>query len=168
MEKMTSWLEFLPDAMVVEAEWRGNPVLAQKLEEERAQQEHRPPSAIFLRQARFALVLRTLLPRKNISHIHATSSRALVCALLLKQLLDVTVSATIEPQPELPQAWIRDALSECVGGRVSDRKIRAGLDGRFVAEPKPGRWRGPFDSGATRTRQRFFQQWSNHLEAWSR
>src|SRR5438105_4506863 len=25
MEQMTSWLEFLPDAMAIEAEWRGNP-----------------------------------------------------------------------------------------------------------------------------------------------
>jgi hypothetical protein len=168
LEQMTSSLEFLPDAMVIEAEWRGNPVLAQKLEEERAQRENRPPSAIFLRQARFALVLRTLLSRKNISHIHATSSRALVCALLLKQLLEVTVSATIEPQPKLSQAWIRDALSKCVGGRVSDRRIRADLDGRFLAEPKPRRWRGPFAPGRTRIRQRFFRQWRNQLETWSR
>src|SRR5438309_4268434 len=120
MEQATSWLEFLPDAMAIEAEWRGNPVLAQKLEEERAQQENRPPSAIFLRQARFALALRALLRRKNIPHVHATSSRALVCALMLKKLLEVTVSAAIEPQPELPQAWIREALSKCVGGRLSD------------------------------------------------
>jgi glycosyltransferase involved in cell wall biosynthesis len=168
MEQMTPWLEFLPDAMAIEAEWRGNPVLAQKLEEKRAQQEHRAPSAIFLRQARFALVLRTLLPQKNVSHIHATSSHALVCALLLKELLGVTVSATIEPQPELPQAWIHDALSECVGGRVSDRKIRAGLDGRFLAEPKPRRWRGPLNPSGTRIRQRFLRQWRNQLEAWSR
>ena len=92
MEQTTSWLEFLPDAMAIEAEWRGNPVLARKLEEERAQQENRPPSAIFLRQARFALALRTLLRGKNITHVHATSSRALVCALMLKKLLEVTVA----------------------------------------------------------------------------
>ena len=60
MEKMAPSLEFLPDAMVIEAEWRANHALAQKLEEDRAQQSVRVPSAIFLRQARFALVLTKL------------------------------------------------------------------------------------------------------------
>jgi hypothetical protein len=80
MERMALGLEFLPDAMVIEAEWRANPALAQKLEEERAQQESRSPSGIFMRQARFALVLRRLLRERKISHVHATASRALVCA----------------------------------------------------------------------------------------
>ena len=73
MERMAPCVEFLPDAMVIEAEWRANPALAQKLEEERAQQEIRSPSAFFLRQARFALVLRRLLMERKISHVHATS-----------------------------------------------------------------------------------------------
>jgi hypothetical protein len=123
MERVASTLEFLPDAMVVEAEWRTNSALAQQLEEDRAQQSSRAPSAIFLRQARFALVLRKLIQEKHVAHIHATSSRALVCAMMLKKLLGVTVSATIEPQSELPREWIQNALSECVGGRLSSRKL---------------------------------------------
>ena len=121
MEKMAPSLEFLPDPMVIEAEWRANQAVAQKLEEDRAQQSVRAPSAIFLRQARFALALTKL--RKNVSHVHATSSRALVCALILKKLLNVTVSATIEARPALPREWIQNALSECVGGRVKDRQL---------------------------------------------
>ena len=109
--------------MVLEAEWRANPVLAQELEEERAQQTNRVPGGIFLRQARFALALKRLLRGRDVSHVHATSSRALVCALILRKLLNVTVSATIEPRPEPPRNWIQDALSECVGGRLSDRKL---------------------------------------------
>jgi glycosyltransferase involved in cell wall biosynthesis len=123
MERVAPSLEFLPDAIVLEAEWRTNPALAQQLEEDRAQQSNRAPGAIFLRQARFALVLRKLVQERGISHVHATSSRALVCALMLKKLLGVTVSATIEPRSELPREWIRSALSECVGGRLSDRKL---------------------------------------------
>src|SRR5437870_1017989 len=61
MEEMVPLLEFLPDPMVLEAEWRANHVLAQKLEEERAQQTNRVPGGIFLRQARFALALKRLL-----------------------------------------------------------------------------------------------------------
>jgi glycosyltransferase involved in cell wall biosynthesis len=123
MERLAPSFEFLPDPIVLEAEWRTNPVLAQQLEEDRAQQSSRAPGAIFLRQGRFALVLRKLVREKNISHIHATSSRALVCALMLKKLLGVTVSATIEPRSELPREWIQNALSECVGGRLSNRKL---------------------------------------------
>jgi glycosyltransferase involved in cell wall biosynthesis len=123
IERVGPSLEFLPDAMVLEAEWRTTPALAQQLEEDRAQQSSRAPGAIFLRQARFALVLRKLIQEKNISHVHATSSRALVCAMMLKKLLGVTVSATIEPRSELSREWIQNALSECAGGRLSNRKL---------------------------------------------
>ena len=134
MERMTPSLEFLPDAMVLEAEWRTNPALAQQLEEDRAQQSSRATSAIFLRQARFALVLRKLIQERNVLHVHATSSRALVCALMLKKLLGVTVSATIEPRSELPREWIEHALSECVGGRLSSRKLVEQLGGAFFLD----------------------------------
>ncbi len=176
MEQTTSWLEFLPDAMAIEAEWRGNPVIAQKLEEERAQQKNRPPSAIFLRQARFALALRTLLRGKNIPHVHATSSRALVCALMLKKLLEVTVSAAIEPESELPQAWIRDALSECVGGRLSDpnsieQRGRSFLFDKATFRPGARRALGQIGqkTGIDLTAgPGFWQEWAEMLEEWCR
>jgi hypothetical protein len=69
----------------MEAEWRAIPLCA-KIEEERAQQEHRASSAIFLRQARFALSCAGAAGSK-VSHLHATSS-ALVCARILQQLAD--------------------------------------------------------------------------------
>ena len=134
MERIAPSLEFLPDPIVIEAEWRATPALAQSLEEERAQQRNRVPSGIFLRQTRFALVLRGLLREKKVSHVHATSSNALVCAVTLKKLLNVTVSATIEPRPELPRAWIQDALSECVGGRLSNRKLIEQRDSSFLSD----------------------------------
>jgi hypothetical protein len=134
MQRIAPSMQFLPDAIVLEAEWRANPGLAQKLEEERAQQSSRVPGAIFLRQARFALVLRRLLQEQRMSHIHATSSRALVCALILKKLLGVTVSATIEPRSELPREWIQNALAECVGGRLSNRNLLEQLSGSFLPD----------------------------------
>jgi hypothetical protein len=145
--------------MVIEAEWRANAVLAQKLEEARAQQDIRTPSAIFLRQARFALVLRRLLREKKFSHVHATSSRALVCALILQKLIDVTVSATIETRPGLPRDWVKAALPRCVGGRVHDRKLLEAQNGSFVLD-KTG---GFHLTGRTK----FWQQWSELLLCWS-
>jgi glycosyltransferase involved in cell wall biosynthesis len=159
MERTAPRLEFLPDAMVIEAEWRANPALAQKLEEARAQQASRSPSAIFLRQARFALVLRRLLHDKKVSHVHATSSRVLVCALILQKLIDVTVSATIEPRPELPRDWVKAALPRCVGGRVHDRKLLEAQNDSFVLDKNGG-----FQLTG---RTKFWQQWAELLLRWS-
>ena len=175
MERVAPSLEFLPDAMVLEAEWRTNPALAQKLEEDRALQSSRAPGAIFLRQARFALVLRRLLQEKNVSHIHATSSRALICALMLKKLLGVTVSATVEPRSVLPREWIQNALSECVGGRLSSRKLLQQLGGAFSLDKTTFRSAGRKTLGQITRRthidlttgSRFWQQWAELLLSWS-
>src|SRR5437867_409885 len=175
MEEIAPSLEFLPDAMVLEAEWRANPTLGQKLEEERAQQSTRAPSGIFLRQARFALVLRRLLREKKVSHVHATSSRALVCALILKKLLDVTVSVTIEARPELARDWIQNALPQCVGGRMTDRKLLDQCGRSFLVDKTTFRSASRKTLGliSQKTRidltagQPFWQQWAELLFRWS-
>jgi len=136
-----------------------NPALAQSFEEGRAQQTNRVPGAIFLRQARFALVLRRLLRDKKVSHVHATSSRSLVCAIILKKLLDVTVSVRIEPRPELPRTWIEEALLECVGGRLARRKLLDAQNGSFVLD----KTNGFHLTGSAK----FWQQWSQLLLRWS-
>ena len=173
MEKIAPSLEFLPDQMVIEAEWRANHALAQKLEEDRAQQKARAPSAIFLRQARFALALRRLLREKKVSHVHATSSSSLVCALILKKFFDVTVSATIEARPALPHEWIQKALSECVGGRAKDRKLVRDSSFRvdkttFRSAPQQVLGRVSQKSGIDLTAgTRFWQEWAGLLMCWS-
>jgi glycosyltransferase involved in cell wall biosynthesis len=175
MQQIAASLEFLPDAMVLEAEWRSDPGLAQQLEEDRAQHSSRVPGAIFLRQARFALLLRKLLQEQNVSHVHATSSSALVCALILKKLLGVTVSATIEPRLKLTREWIQNALSDCTGGRLSDRKLAEQLDGSFVLDKTtfrsaPRKLLGQITQ-KTRidltTGSAFWQQWAKLLLRWS-
>ena len=175
VERVAPSLEFLPDAMVLEAEWRTTPALAQQLEEDRAQQSSRAPGAIFLRQGRFALVLRKLFQEKNISHVHATSSRALVCALILRKLCGVTVSATIEPRSELSREWIQNALSECVGGRLSSRKLVEQRGGAFFLDKTTFR-SAPRKTLGQITRKthidlttgsRFWQQWAELLLRWS-
>jgi len=176
MEQVVERLNFLPDAMAIEAEWRTNRALAQKLEDERASEDDRAPAAIFLRQARFALALRKLLLEKNISHVHATNSRALVCALILQGIVDLTVSATIEPKPELPQSWIEAALSRCQGGRLSDRKLIRQRGNTFlfdqaalVSFPKKTLRLLEEKIGIDLTdHASFWQEWSELLVRWSR
>jgi glycosyltransferase involved in cell wall biosynthesis len=175
MEQWAERLEFLPDAMAIEAEWRANRALAQKLEEERANEDERAPAAIFLRQARFALALRKLLPEKKISHLHATSSRALLCSLVLREIVDVTVSATIEPRPELPRSWIESALRRCEGGRLSDPELIPHRGHSFLFD-KASRFSFPKKTirrleekiGINLTRHAsFWQEWSELLAGWS-
>jgi glycosyltransferase involved in cell wall biosynthesis len=175
MEQLAPAFEFLPDAMVLEAEWRTNSALAQQLEEDRAQQSSRTRGAIFLRQGRFALALRKSIQRENVSHIHATSSRALVCAMMLKKLLGVTVSATIEPRSQLPREWIQNALSECVGGRLSSRKLVEQRGGAFFLDKTtfrsaPRKALGQITQKThidLTTGARFWQQWAELLLRWS-
>src|SRR5437773_4017694 len=175
VERVALSLEFLPDAMVLEAEWRATPALAQQLEEDRAQQSSRPPGAIFLRQARFALVLRKLFQEKNISHVHATSSRALVCALMLKKVLGVTGSFMIEPRSGLSREWIQNVLSECVGGRLSSRKLMEQRGGAFFLDKTtfrsaPRKTLGQITQKThidLTTGSRFWQQWAELLLRWS-
>src|SRR6202047_822890 len=176
MEQWAERLEFLPDAMAIEAEWRAKRALAQKLEEERANEDERAPAAIFLRQARFALALHKLLPEKKISHLHATSSRALLCSLILREIVDVTVSATIEPRPELPQGWIESALRRCEGGRLSGRKLISHRGRSFLFD-KASRFSFPKKTirrleekiGINMSRHpSFWQEWSELLARWSR
>src|SRR5438132_8264952 len=175
MEQLALSMVFLPDAMVMEAEWRANPALGQKLDEGRAQKDIRAPSAIFLRQARLALVVRSMLQEKKVSHVHATSSRALVCALILQELIDVTVSVTIEPRPELPQSWIESALRKCKGGRLSDRKLLRERRSSFVFDKAafcstPRKVVGLLGKNIgidLTTGASFWQEWAELLVRWS-
>jgi hypothetical protein len=162
MEKLVSRLQFLPDAMVIEAQWQAHLTSVHELEDDRANQQHRVPGALFLEQARYAIALRRPLQEQNISHVHATSSRALVCAMMLKKLLGVTVSAAIESEPALPARALRGALDECTGGRVSDPKLSAHLSSAFLLEQGGSKLLGKIAGrGST------WQKWSELLVRWS-
>jgi ATP-dependent helicase YprA (DUF1998 family) len=86
----------------------------------------------------------------------------------LQRLAKITISATIESPPAFASDVVEHLLASCTGGRVSDAKIRAGFDGRFVAEPNPPRWRRLFDPSEAHINEQFLQQWRNQLETWSR
>ena len=172
---LVTQFEYLPDAMVIEAEWRANTALLHELEALRADQKHRPPSDLFLAQARYALTLRRLFRQHNIGHVHATSSRTLLSALILKKLLGVSVSAAIEDKPVLSEQVIQDALDQCVGGRSNDRGLLARRGSGFVFDhtlEKPsvndiGPWltrKARIEWGGARP---FWQEWSQRLLSWT-
>ena len=163
MQRLALELEYLPDAMAIEAQWQADRALGYKLEDDRAHQKHRASAALYLQQARYAVALRALLKERPIRHVHATSSRALLCAVMLKKLFGVTVSATIEPEPAIPVRVIRAALAECDGGRVSDPGLKAHLGSSFLSESSKLFRTVRLD---LRGQTRLWQEWTALLKQW--
>jgi hypothetical protein len=173
-KRLALQLEFLPDAMAIEAEWQANRELVLALEDNRANESHRAPVDLFLRQARFAVTLRRMLAQRKICHLHATSSRALICGVLLKKILGVSLSASIEAQPALSQETIERALQHALGGRIADRKMNEKIGTPFFFD-RPGsnhplvrglRWLKPVSRIDLTRPARFWQEWVNRLNHW--
>ena len=168
-------LEFLPDAMAIEAEWQANRELVLALEDDRANETHRVAVELFLRQARFAVTLRRLLAQRKICHVHATSSRALICGLLLKKILSVSLSASIEAKPTLSHETLESALEHAVGGRIADRKLSEQIGPPFFFDRPASngplvrslRWLRPVSRIDLTRPSSFWQEWVNRLNHWS-
>ena len=165
-------MKFLPDAMVLEAEWQQERTLARELEAEHTSSLQRVPAALFLEQARYALSLRKMLTRENVAHLHATSSRALVCGLLLKKLLGLSLSVAIESRPALPRTALKEALRQCSGARISDPGLVRRSSGSFMIDQPPNFFSRIFPSELTKRmrldqREKFWQEWSQRLLRWS-
>jgi glycosyltransferase involved in cell wall biosynthesis len=168
-------LEFLPDAMAIEAEWQANRELVLALEDNRANESHRAPVDLFLRQARFAITLRRMFAQRKICHVHATSSRALICGVLLKKLLGVSLSASIEARPVLSRETIEHALEHALGGRIADRKLSENIGAPFFFDRPASnhpivrglRWLKPVSRIDLTRPGSFWQEWVNRLNHWS-
>jgi hypothetical protein len=175
MKRLALQLEFLPDAMAIEAEWQANRRLVLALEDDRANETARAPVELFLRQAHFAITLRRMFVQKGITHVHATSSRALICGVLLKKLLGITLSASIETKPSISREVIENALRHAVGGRIADRKLSEYLGDPFVFDRAGSnrvwiqslRWLKPLSRIDLTRRARFWQEWADLLDEWA-
>lgn len=174
MKRLALQFEFLPDAMAIEAEWQANRKLVLALEDERANETARVPADLFLRQARFAITLRRMLAQRNIGHVHTTSSRALICGVLLKKLLGITVSASIEKKPPISCEVIESALRHAVGGRIADRKLSEHLGDPFLFDHgKENRvwarslsWLRPAGATNLSHQTNFEREWADRLTRW--
>lgn len=167
-------LEFLPDAMAIEAEWQASRELVLALEDNRANESHRAPVDLFLRQARFAVTLRRMFAQRKICHVHATSSRALICGVLLKKILGVSVSASIEAQPALSRETLESSLQHALGGRIADRRLSEQIGAPFFFDRPASnhpivrglRWLKPVSRIDLTRPASFWQEWVNRLNHW--
>jgi glycosyltransferase involved in cell wall biosynthesis len=173
-KRLALQLEFLPDAMAIEAEWQANRELVLALEDNRANESHRAPVDLFLRQARFAVTLRRMFAQRKICHVHATSSRALICGMLLKKILSVSLSASIEAEPALSREAIQSALQHALGGRIADRTLSQTIGSPFFFDRPASnhpivrglRWLKPVSRIDLTRPASFWQEWVNRLNHW--
>ena len=161
--------------MAIEAEWQANRELVLALEDNRANESHRVPVDLFLRQARFAVTLRRVFGQRKICHVHATSSRALICGVLLKKILGVSLSASIEAKPPLSREVLESALEHAVGGRIADRKLSEQIGAPFFFDRPASngalvrglRWLKPVSRIDLTRPSSFWQEWANRLNHWT-
>ncbi len=139
-------LRFLPDGMVLEGEWQQEREVARRIEVWRQDLGQKLSSEFFLQQARHALFLRRWIERDGVRHLHAMSSRELLCGWMLRKLCGVTLSASIEEKnPHLPGSVITQLATECAGLRLGSSELHKELapefkkDGRFLLLHKHGR-----------------------------
>jgi glycosyltransferase involved in cell wall biosynthesis len=174
-KRLALQLEFLPDAMAIEAEWQANRELVLALEDDRANETHRAPVDLFLRQARFAVTLRRMFAQRNICHVHATSSRALICGVLLKKIMGISLSASIEAKAPFSRDALENALEHAVGGRIADRKLSEQIGAPFFFDRPASnsalvrglRWLKPVSRIDLTRPSSFWQEWVNRLNHWS-
>jgi glycosyltransferase involved in cell wall biosynthesis len=116
-------IDFLPDGMVLEGEWRQEGDLAHQLETARIEFTPDLSSELFLQQARYAMHMREWMTRDGIKHLHAMSTAELVWGWMLQRLTGVTLSVTIEDKTRiLPKSAMLQLVGYCNGVRFEKAK----------------------------------------------
>jgi glycosyltransferase involved in cell wall biosynthesis len=154
-------MDFLPDGMVLEAEWQQERGLARQIEGWRNQLSIEADE--FLQQGRWALHLRRLITNANLRHLHVAGSRALPCGWILQQLCGLTLSATIEQPPARSGALLQELTIACRGGRASRPALRQALGTNFERDFPARRLRFWPANGDDRP----LHAWGEKLQRWS-
>ena len=151
-------LDFLPDQMVVEAEWQQQKDLRHRMETWRSDLGSKLSTEDFLRHARYALSLRTWIKRDGIRHIHAASSREALTAWMLRRLTGVTISATIEEKSTIPGPILCAMAPDFKGFRIAGKRSDDPFDEAGPARPY---------TVAQKSGRHFEQEWLDMLRRWS-
>ncbi len=151
-------VDFLPDQMVVEAEWQQQKDLRHRMETWRSDLGSKLSTEDFLRYARYALSLRTWIKRDGIRHIHAASSREALTAWMLRRLTGVTISATIEEKSAIPAAILCEMAPDFKGFRIAGKRSDDPFDEAGPARPY---------TVAQKSGRHFEQEWLDMLRRWS-
>jgi hypothetical protein len=116
-------IEFLPDPVVVESHWLRRPDRRRELERLRPLLGDAVDGDEFYLQARRAVYLADVLPRRGVKHVHAFRSDAVLCVWLLKKISGLRVSAAIEEAPKISRERLRKILADFELVTNSDSKL---------------------------------------------
>jgi glycosyltransferase involved in cell wall biosynthesis len=163
--------EVLPDAIVLEAEWRHHPGAADQLAALHRELGGSGGGGVsgedFMLQARRALHLDRIFKKRGIRHVHAARSDLAVCAWLLHRRSGYTLSVAIESEPVIGKKAIRKIADEAIYSSLADvegedrlelrnqprtRQIRLGP----IKLRVPRRWK-------MRARSPLYQRWISQL-----
>ncbi len=145
---LVPWLEFLPDAMVLEGEWREGASEAHWLETWRGSIGGGPEETDeFLRAARRALYLHRHWCKRGdapAGHLHAVGVRAVWCVWLLNVMGTKRTASfflapgTVGGRGGLPGSTLRKMVAHFTGGWVAgERRLAAELGLNFYGEDAP-------------------------------
>lgn len=126
------WVEYLPDAVVLESFWLRRPAWRQQLEKLRSFFGESLSSEVFYRDARRAIWLAEMLPRRGVKLLHAFRSNAVLTVYLWHRLTGLPISVAIEENPALSRSLLKKLLGEVVCASISDPKLRELADGGDV------------------------------------
>ncbi len=149
-------LEFLPDAMVMEAEWQQQDDLRHRIETWRSELGAKITTEDYLRHARYALSLTSWVKRDAVRHVHAACSRELLTVWLLHRLCGVTFSATLEEKPQLHDDVIARIAENAAGLRIANERVHTALAAHFKNKTTPYL--------AQRTSRNFEPEWLARLK----
>ena len=124
-------IERLPDEVVLESLWLQRSQWREKVERLRGKIGGAISGEDFYLQARRAIYLADVLPRRGVRHVHAFRSDAVVCVWLVKHLAGLSCSAGIEENPALGRAVLVKLLIDFDLVSNSDEKLASSAG--FVA-----------------------------------
>jgi glycosyltransferase involved in cell wall biosynthesis len=122
-------IEALPDASVIESIWLRRSTLRHAVESVRSRMGDAVDSTAFYIAARHAVYLADILPRREVRHLHAWRSDAVVTVWLVKQLLPaLKVSCAIEENPVAPRSLLSRLIPDFDLFSISDAKLSEQID----------------------------------------
>lgn len=117
-------IEYLPDMMILEADWRAYSKEAHKLEQMRWEFGDGISTEVFLESAKAALWLQLREGDFKDRHLHVYGQKALLTGVLWKRLSGGgRISVTLERKPEWSDEVLKILLGEVVGGRAASRLL---------------------------------------------
>ncbi|MFT4549133.1 MAG: glycosyltransferase involved in cell wall biosynthesis [Verrucomicrobiales bacterium] len=178
-DPLATHLEFLPDGIVLEAEWRANPEYAAKLEVIRNELGTAVSGELFFKEARRALRLIAILEKRDIPRIHFARSDGALCAWLVKKLTGCKLSGAIEEHPRPGQGLLSVLAPDFDLVSVSDAELAAVIKASTVdhlklQRPITHRRIGPFRirnrlpaPGTDTARAQYSKRWFSRILGFS-